>query len=471
MEIIETKIFCGTIEILRGHSTLILKLNSHLIVLKCRSVVSKMHPLLYIANAQRLPKTKLVNSQSHQRKKKKKNSGYLNTLIYEKNKECLVCVSSTMLSPLVSWILSSSSSSSSSSSEEEEEEESLDITTEELDHENDNVVDEDNLDQHQNDHFLTSCDVDDDTIPLALAIPNASPVVTVAFPTADKKTTVPSVATTTIVTRPKRQRSERTTNYYGAARQYQRLWTKQDEMELLKGYLDYTKQHRKETTTSLQNDVALLYDHVSPKLNVGFNKNQLVEKLRRLKRKYKVSMEKVNSTKENPFKSLHDKAIFEISHKIWGNEKDQDGFDGYGSSPVTESHDVGNVNNCDEIENKVPKRLRLFTKEGVNRSNDHNNDDSIIGIEGFIDETMRSCFSPLLKEVLDNAHEGLELKPMALCSGELRKRRILELEVYLNRLELLQSQIKARLEELRTGLTQETSPCFKPSAHPTQSPV
>ena len=70
---------------------------------------------------------------------------------------------------------------------------------------------------------------------------------------------------------------------------------------------------------------------------------------------------------------------------------------------------------------------------------------------------MRSCFSPLLKELLENAPVELPgALPMLLSTGEARdeqclKQRISELEVYLNRLELLQG-IKTRLEELKSIL-------------------
>ncbi|KAK7391912.1 hypothetical protein VNO78_20336 [Psophocarpus tetragonolobus] len=371
------------------------------------------------------------------------------TLIRRKRK---YCVSSTMLSPLFSWILSPSSSSSSSSAEEEE---ILDIN-----HENDQNL---NVKDDDNDHFLSSCDVDD-AIPVALAIPNVPPTVTVAFPVDDERRTIPATATT-VVTRSKGQRS---TKYTGIMRQYQRLWTKEDEMELLKGYLDYIKQHRRATTT-LQNDVASLYDHVRPKLNVDFNKNQLVEKLRRLKRKHKLALDR-GKDKEVPFRNPNDQAVFQISHRIWGNDTyniiDQDALEVDESGHTPESHDlVGNINvkieqvdNSDEneIDYRVAKRLRLEADDG-SRTIDQNNGDRI---QGFIEETMKSCFSPLLNDVSDEAQEeplsALVPISMSICPGEVdheqwKKHRILELEVYLKRLELLQDQIKARLEELRSS--------------------
>ncbi|XP_027364554.1 probable transcription factor At5g28040 [Abrus precatorius] len=381
----------------------------------------------------------------------KRISGYLDTLICGKRK---CSVSSTMLLPLVSWMFSPSSPSSSSS-EEEKEEESLDINTDQ----NDNVEDE------ENDLFLSSSDVDD-TIPIALAVPNASPAVTVAFPADDERNTVATTATATIIIT--RSKGQQTANYSGMVRQYQRLWTKQDEMELLKGYLDYTKQHRRATAT-LQNDVAMLYDHVRPKLNVEFNKNQLVEKLRRLKRKHKLALDK-GKEKEVLFKNPQELAIFEISHKIWGNDKDiigQDALDDDESGRTPDCHDlVGNVkvkiehpDNSDEIDNRAPKRPRLIIDD-LNGTNEQNNGDGDTSIHSFIEETMRSCFSPLIQELLDEAQEeqfgGLPLIPLPIYPGEVgderwQKRRILELEVYLKRLELLRDQIKTKLEELRSS--------------------
>ncbi|KAK7277851.1 hypothetical protein RJT34_22870 [Clitoria ternatea] len=381
----------------------------------------------------------------------KQTNGYVDTLICEKRKSRI----STMLSPLFSWILPSTSSSSS---EEEVEEENLDIINTNNEPENDQKI---NVEDEESENFLSSSDVDDN-IPVALAVPNSSsPAVTVAFPANDERNTVATTTTTTATTVVTRSKRQRTGNYAGMVRQYQRLWTKQDEMELLKGYLDYIKHHRRANNT-LQNDVASLYDHVRLKLNVDFNRNQLVEKLRRLKRKHKVALEK-GKDKEVPFRSPQEQAIFEISNKIWGIDDTigQDALDGDDSGHTPESdYLAGNarlkpeeVDNSDEIDNRVPKRSRLVTDDDANRTNNPNNDDNS-NIQVFIEETMKSCFSPLLKELLDEAQE--EQITMPLCPAEVgdeewRKRSMLELEVYLKRLELLQDQIKAKLEELRSS--------------------
>lgn len=378
-------------------------------------------------------------------------------------------LSSTMLSPLVSWILSTSSSSSSSS--EEEEEESLDINNDDSDNEkfdNDNVEDQmDNVDDDEKDHFLCPYNVDEDqmdNIPIALAVSDASPVVTVAMaaPADDTNAatnTATTSATTTITTRSKRQYNKK---YSDGVKQYQRLWTKQDEIELLKGYLDYIKQQGRANTT-IQSGVASFYDQVIPKFSVEFNRNQLVEKLRRLKRKHKMTLDKGKEVQIS-FKIPQEQAIFEISHKIWGNDTDHDVLDVDDSRPVPESPDLieniklkaEDVDNCEETDKRAHKRVRLTTDD-VNTKNYQSNSDAT-SLRGFIEETMKSCFSPLLKELLDDVPvEPPGALPMLLSTGEVRdekwlKRRILELEVYLNRLELLQGQIKARLEELKSSL-------------------
>uniref|UniRef100_A0A7N0RHM3 Glabrous enhancer-binding protein-like DBD domain-containing protein n=1 Tax=Kalanchoe fedtschenkoi TaxID=63787 RepID=A0A7N0RHM3_KALFE len=62
----------------------------------------------------------------------------------------------------------------------------------------------------------------------------------------------------------------------------------------------------------------LRIDLVKSKLQLDFNKNQPVEKLRRLKKKYRNVLARVSLGKEVQFRSPHDQATFEIANKIWG---------------------------------------------------------------------------------------------------------------------------------------------------------
>lgn len=282
-------------------------------------------------------------------------------------------------------------------------------------------------------------------------------------------------------------------------RLFQRLWTDEDEIELLQGFLDYTSQRG----SSHHSDTALFYDQIKSKLQLDFNKNQLVEKLRRLKKKYRNVLRKMSSGKEFSFKSPHDQATFEISRKIWrdvvsvistseDNALDDDEINpspNFGHSVVKNEVTIGN-----SAEKKSPpSRKRSRPRSGLSTdekrelndgltsnkeqnciSNTSNKDSNNHNIPKLIEETMRSSVSPLFKELLSSAmggsfgargFGGVTFSPLPFYSGgpsmmnvgsekamdeRWRKQQILELEVYSKRLELVQDQIKAALEELRS---------------------
>lgn len=355
---------------------------------------------------------------------------------------------------------------------------------------------------------------------LAVPVPNVSAAVTVAVPgsVVSNGQSVPISATTatTIVVPesadPKRQRidqSEEKKPLDDSRRLFQRLWTDEDEIELLQGFLEYTAQRG----SSHHNDTALFYDQIKSKLQLDFNKNQLVEKLRRLKKKYRNVLNKISSGKELSFKSPHDHATFEISRKIWSNlgsvgaaaednalDDDEISLNPNPNPNFSHSMSKNEVIIGIPAEKKTPSssRKRSRSRSGMrpdekrelndglasNKDNycisntntnttttNHNNNPNIPGL---IEETVRSCLSPLFKEILTSAmggpfgargFGGLALNPMPLsfgmpslmnfASGEIvdekwRKQQILELEVYSKRLELVQDQIKAALDELRS---------------------
>ncbi|KAH7571950.1 hypothetical protein JRO89_XS04G0172500 [Xanthoceras sorbifolium] len=290
-------------------------------------------------------------------------------------------------------------------------------------------------------------------------------------------------------------------------RLFQRLWTDEDEIELLQGFLDYTSQRG----NTHHHDTALFYDQIRSKLQLDFNKNQLVEKLRRLKKKYRNVLSKISSGKDFSFKTAHDQATFEISRKIWSSNNNntpnvsvlEDEDANHNNNLVNFSNEVkiNNHNNSSIVvhsnnnhheEKATPRsRKRSRSKAGasenvvlMNNSENANTNNvgggggwnSNNGIAGLVEETVRSCLSPLFKELLSNVMGGVGgrgigglamngVMPLGFggaglgfggCGGgevvdeKWRKQQILELEVYSKRLELVQDQIKVALEELRS---------------------
>lgn len=193
------------------------------------------------------------------------------------------------------------------------------------DEDEDDVVDDDEDDDEELEN-----DNDNDDVALPSTSSAAPNTVTIALP-APPKAEPPAILPISVIADPS---SDRHRNDVVLAAQpeekkppatlddsrklFQRLWTDEDEIELLQGFLDYTAQRGK-TTHHGQNDTALFYDQIKSKLQLDFNKNQLVEKLRRLKKKYRNVLIKISSGKEFSFKSPHDQATFEISRKIWSN--------------------------------------------------------------------------------------------------------------------------------------------------------
>lgn len=375
-----------------------------------------------------------------------------------------------MLSSLVGWIIPSSSSSSSSSSQYDEKE---DDNTK-----NDSISAKpiDNIDES----------IDDAKIPVGIAV-RSTPIVTIALPaTAAAPIGNPPITatttTTTIIVNSKRQRVENENNNDAWAMQeekrhvdysrrlIQRIWTNEDEIELLRGFLEFTTQ-RGSTNYNVTKE---FYDQIRSKLQVEFNKNQLSDKLRKLKRKYKRVLEKNNPDKEFSFKTAHEQATFEISRKIWGDIVGRIGVEDNmldEDEPSSSLNDINLVNVKVEDEEvmgdfrpwKRPKPLsglKINEKHGSNNGTlptdiENGNND----VASLIEDTVKSL-SPLFQELLSNALSPTELSPDGVSttnmqSGEgvdekWREQKIKELEVYSKRLELVQDQIKATLEELRS---------------------
>ena len=347
----------------------------------------------------------------------------------------------------------------------------------------------------------------------APAVSDASAAVTVAISgsgavNGDNDPILTTATTTVVVSSssdPKQQQIEQNEEKRpldDSRRLFQRLWTDEDEIELLQGFLDYTTQRG----SSHHNDTALFYDKIKSKLQLDFNKNQLVEKLRRLKKKYRNVLNKISSGKDVSFKSPHDQATFEISRKIWsdmgqiGGAVEDNALDDDEISPNPNpnfSHSIVKneviSGNCAEKKN-LSSRKRSRSRSGMgtdekresneglasNRDNFISNTNTNVNhsinhnIPGLIEETVKSCLSPLFKESLTSpmagafgarGFGGFTSNPLPLSfggpsmmnfgSGEVvderwRKQQILELEVYSKRLDLVQDQIKAALGELRS---------------------
>uniref|UniRef100_I1PBM8 Glabrous enhancer-binding protein-like DBD domain-containing protein n=1 Tax=Oryza glaberrima TaxID=4538 RepID=I1PBM8_ORYGL len=108
---------------------------------------------------------------------------------------------------------------------------------------------------------------------------------------------------------------------------FQRLWTEEDEIVILRAFAEFTAQ-RGTAFASHQYDTDPFYEDMRRRLQLDFSKSQLVEKLRRLKRKYRNCVDRLRATGQSfSFRSPHEQAIFEIARGIWRPTSDKHGRD------------------------------------------------------------------------------------------------------------------------------------------------
>ncbi|KAL5198534.1 hypothetical protein ABZP36_002046 [Zizania latifolia] len=293
-----------------------------------------------------------------------------------------------------------------------------------------------------------------------------------------------------------------------------RLWTEEDEITILRGFAEFTAA-RGTAFASHQYDTDPFYEDMRGRLQLGFSKSQLVEKLRRLKRKYRNCVSRLRgSGSAFSFRSPHEQAIFEIARNIWrpankhGRDADSDEDDATATAAVTPAAIPVNTSPNGEVKSPTSGRQRRRRRAAdfattpttalvtnmvqplqplqVPVSVPVKVDDTLpslsqtpvpIAVTMEVSESLRlpvmppqstvldaekSCLTPLFKEMV-RAVINIGSNPLGTQLPELphglpmegekwRKQRILELEVYLKRIELLQDQVKATLEELKSSV-------------------
>ncbi|XP_062190438.1 probable transcription factor At3g04930 [Phragmites australis] len=289
---------------------------------------------------------------------------------------------------------------------------------------------------------------------------------------------------------------------------FQRLWTEEDEIVILRGFAEFTAA-RGTAFASHQYDTDPFYEDMRRRLQLDFSKSQLVEKLRRLKRKYRNCVSRLRDCGDTfSFRSPHEQAIFEIARNIWrpankhGRDPSADSDDEAAVTPVpantSPSEEVkspssgrqrrrrrttefaaaaGTAPAANMVQPPQPVQLPVSvpvkmedslpalpqTPMPVTVTMDHSEPLRlpVMSPQSGVLDAEKSCLTPLFKEMI-RAVINVGAKPFGTKLPELlfglpmegnkwRKQRILELEVYLKRIELLQDQVKATLEELKSS--------------------
>ncbi|XVF79331.1 hypothetical protein PTKIN_Ptkin14bG0212900 [Pterospermum kingtungense] len=111
---------------------------------------------------------------------------------------------------------------------------------------------------------------------------------------------------------------------------FQRLFTEDDEIAVLKGMLDYSEKKGSDPLA----DMNAFYDFVKKSIHTDVTKAQLMDKIRRLKKKFENNAGKGKRGEDRTFSKDHDREAFKLSKMIWG----EDGISGKVESSAARSN-------------------------------------------------------------------------------------------------------------------------------------
>ncbi|XP_047073860.1 probable transcription factor At3g04930 [Lolium rigidum] len=309
------------------------------------------------------------------------------------------------------------------------------------------------------------------------------------------------------ITPPPSQAQEESAAAEDSRRLFQRLWTDEEELLILRGFLEFTSR-RGTAFASHQYDTGPFYEEVRRELSFDFSKNQLIEKLRRLKKKYRVCAKRMLAQGGTfAFRSAHEGAIYDVARHIWRPAFKPDGSDDDDINPAEADEGGGGNTPAHAPRGRGSRRGRRRTAQEMETpsmpatpaapilvTDSIAQEQAVVALENSVppiappppvtangptEDDFRSILSPLLKELISSVTVagqtelgsglgmgfgrvsgtdilGLRfgvagLNPVAPSGDKWKQQQILELEVYLKRIELVREQVTTVLQELRSS--------------------
>ncbi|OMO99963.1 hypothetical protein COLO4_13007 [Corchorus olitorius] len=226
-----------------------------------------------------------------------------------------------------------------------------------------------------------------------------------------------------------------------------RVWSEADEIAILKGMIEFKSKKGSDPNS----DSNGFHDFIKQSIQAEVSKNQLIDKMRRLKQKYKNNAEKGQNGNDPVFSKPHDHKSFELSKKIWGNEANEK-IDKSQKKRKTEDHGKSEVEGVITLDLKNDKEVNASNSalvrcngEKVAFWKDYPHLKESFEIEmgkwGNV-----GPFQMTLTEEMAGVIGKEKLKEM---EGKFRKLRIEELKLYLKRIDLVREQAQEVLNVLK----------------------
>lgn len=231
---------------------------------------------------------------------------------------------------------------------------------------------------------------------------------------------------------------------------FQRLWSEDDEIAILNGIIDYSA--KKGADPAL--DMNAFHDFLKKSLHVDVTKAQLVDKIRRLKKKYRNNADRGKKGADPTFSKAHEQKGFELSKKIWGGE-------GIARTPVVEQQKPNANGTPKKNQRGSTSKTLASLKAELLPSLDALKEDDKMNIDA--NEAPSGCMDGFVAFERSLGAVGLPesfLKPGLELIGqskrteleeEWKKLHVAELELFLKRTELIRDQAKLILDAYKSS--------------------
>ncbi|KAG4109952.1 hypothetical protein ERO13_D13G019101v2 [Gossypium hirsutum] len=214
---------------------------------------------------------------------------------------------------------------------------------------------------------------------------------------------------------------------------FQRLFN--DEIALLIGMLDYSAKKGADPCA----DMNEFYEFVKKSIHTDVSKVQLMDKIRRLKKKFKSNAGKNNKGEDPTFSKPHEQNAFELSKQIWGKE----GISGKVESSTAKSNGKAKGNNKAEVavkaellsssDKKIDDAVSVEVNEVVSKSSSN-----------FLDK--KFSLSDLEEAVVKVGLDMVDGEKKAALEAKWMKLQVAQLEAYARRTEFVAEQAKLLLK-------------------------
>ncbi|KAL6989096.1 hypothetical protein U1Q18_014847 [Sarracenia purpurea var. burkii] len=222
---------------------------------------------------------------------------------------------------------------------------------------------------------------------------------------------------------------------------FQRLWSEDDEIAILKGMIEYTAKKGADPVA----DMNAFHDFIKKSLHVDVSKTQLSDKVRRLKKKYENNASKGKEGEDRTFTKPHEQKAYELSKKVWGGESNSAGIDS------TKINGKARKNEKNKGSVVLPKI------EGLASPDSKAKEGAKIDVEasGWVSRSIRfnrtigeSC---LEDEIIKDGLELITGSKKLELEEKWKKLRVEEVELYYKRVDLIREQTKLVLEAMKSS--------------------